>query len=83
MKSCNYNYDVVRKAITSAYFINACKIKNIGDYYNLRTGLPCKVHPSSALFTLGYAPDYAVYHDLILTSKEYMHVCTTVDPYWL
>lgn len=60
MSTCEYDYDLVRKAITSAYFINACRIKNIGDYYNLRTGLPCKIHPSSALFTLGFAPDYAV-----------------------
>ena len=24
-----------------------------------------------------------VYHELIMTSKEYMHCVTTVDPYWL
>jgi pre-mRNA-splicing factor ATP-dependent RNA helicase DHX38/PRP16 len=35
------------------------------------------------LFSLGYAPDYVVYHELIMTSKEYMHCVTTVDPYWL
>ena len=40
--SCDYNYDVVRKAICSSYFINAAKIKSIGDYTNLRTGMPCK-----------------------------------------
>jgi pre-mRNA-splicing factor ATP-dependent RNA helicase DHX38/PRP16 len=49
----------------------------------LTSGLPCKLHPSSALFTLGYAPDYLVYHELIMTSKEYMHCVTTVDPHWL
>jgi len=45
--------------------------------------MPCKIHPSSALFSLGFAPDYVVYHDLIMTSKEYMHCVTVVDPYWL
>ncbi len=45
--------------------------------------MPCKIHPSSALFALGYAPDYTVYHELIMTSKEYMHCVTTVDPHWL
>lgn len=83
VKSCNYTYDIVRKVITSAYFTNAARIKSIGEYINLRTGLPCKVHPSSALFSLGYTPDYVVYHDLIMTTKEYMHCVTTVDPYWL
>lgn len=24
-----------------------------------------------------------MYHELIMTSKEYMHCVTTVDPYWL
>jgi len=74
---------LVRKAICSAYFANACKIKGIGDYVNLRTGIPAKLHPSSALFALGYAPDYVVYHELIMTTKEYMHCATAVDPYWL
>jgi pre-mRNA-splicing factor ATP-dependent RNA helicase DHX38/PRP16 len=81
--SCNQNLDMVRKAICAGYFTNAAKIKGIGDYVNLRSGLPCKLHPSSALFSLGYAPDYVVYHELIMTSKEYMHCVTTVDPYWL
>ena len=81
--SCNNNYDLVRKAICSGYFTNATKIKGIGEYVNLRTGIPCKLHPSSALFSLGYAPDYVVYHELVMTTKEYMQCVTTVDPYWL
>jgi len=81
--SAGTNFDIVRKAICSGYFTNAAKIKSIGDYVNLRTGIPCKLHPSSALFSLGYAPDYVVYHELIMTTKEYMQCVTTVDPYWL
>jgi len=76
-------YDLVRKAICSGYFVNAAKIKGIGDYINMRTGIHCKMHPSSALFSLGYAPDYIVYHELVMTTKEYMHCVTAVDPYWL
>jgi pre-mRNA-splicing factor ATP-dependent RNA helicase DHX38/PRP16 len=81
--SCDYNYDLVRKAICSGYFINASKVKGMGDYVNLRTGMPCKLHPSSSLFSLGYIPEYVVYHELIMTTKEYMNCVTTVDPYWL
>lgn len=36
---------------------------------NVRTGMPCHVHPTSALFGMGYTPDYIVYHELIMTSK--------------
>jgi pre-mRNA-splicing factor ATP-dependent RNA helicase DHX38/PRP16 len=36
--SCNQNLDLVRKSICAGYFINAAKIKGIGDYVNLRSG---------------------------------------------
>ncbi len=49
----------------------------------MRTGMPCKLHMSSALLCLGYIPEYVVYHELVMTSKQYMNCVTTVDPYWL
>jgi pre-mRNA-splicing factor ATP-dependent RNA helicase DHX38/PRP16 len=41
------------------------------------------MHPSSALYGLGYTPDYTVYHELVFTSKEYMQCVTAVEPEWL
>ena len=35
----------------------------------MRTGMPCHLHPTSALFGMGYTPDYIVYHELVMTSK--------------
>lgn len=83
IESCGHDWDIVRKTICSGYFTNAAKIKGIGEYVNMRSGIPCKLHPSSSLFALGYAPDYVVYHELVMTSKEYMTHVTTVDPQWL
>ncbi|KAL7746407.1 Pre-mRNA-splicing factor ATP-dependent RNA helicase PRP16 [Sorochytrium milnesiophthora] len=82
-KSCGADWDVIRKCICSSYFHQAAKLKSIGEYLNMRTGLSCHLHPTSALFGLGYTPDYIVYHELILTSKEYMQCVTAVDAYWL
>lgn len=48
-----------------------------------RTGMPAHLHPSSALYGLGYTPDYLVYHELVMTSKEYMQCVTAVEPEWL
>ena len=73
----------VRKAICSSYFINACKLKNIGEYINLRKNISCYLHPSSSLFGIGYTPDYIIYHELIFTSKEYMRNVTTIKGEWL
>lgn len=81
--SCGSNWDIVRKCICSAYFFNAARIKGIGSYINMLTGTPCQLHPSSALYSLGYTPDYVVYHELVMTTKEYMHCVTAVEAEWL
>lgn len=39
------------------------------------------IHPSSAMFNR--QPDWCVYHELVLTSKEYMREVTAIDPKWL
>ena len=38
--------------------------QGIGEYVNCRSGIPCFLHPSSALYGLGYTPDYIAYHEL-------------------
>ncbi|XP_002100547.2 pre-mRNA-splicing factor ATP-dependent RNA helicase PRP16 [Drosophila yakuba] len=81
--SCGIDWDIVRKCICSAYFYQAARLKGIGEYVNLRTGMPCHLHPTSALYGLGTTPDYVVYHELIMTAKEYMQCATAVDGYWL
>ncbi|ETI33310.1 hypothetical protein F443_20007 [Phytophthora nicotianae P1569] len=83
LRSCGGRWDVVRKAICSAYFYNSAQIKGIGEYVNMLTGMPCNLHPSAALFGLGYTPDFVVYHELIYTSKEYMQCATAVEGEWL
>ena len=83
LSSCGTRWDVVRQCICSAYFHQAAKMKRLGEYANLRTGMPCHLHPTSALYGLGYTPDYIVYHELVMTSKEFMQCVTTVDPIWL
>ncbi|TEB26322.1 pre-mRNA splicing factor [Coprinellus micaceus] len=81
--SAGTDFDVLRKAITAGYFHQAARVKGIGEFVNIRSGLPTHLHPTSALYGLGYTPSYVVYHELILTSKEYMTQVTAIDPYWL
>ncbi|THH05571.1 hypothetical protein EW145_g4696 [Phellinidium pouzarii] len=81
--SAGTDFDVMRKAIAAGYFHQAARVKGIGEFVNIRTGLPTHLHPTSALYGLGYTPTYVVYHELILTSKEYMTQVTAVDAYWL
>ncbi|KAM0866925.1 hypothetical protein ACQ4PT_042354 [Festuca glaucescens] len=83
LTSCHKEWGMVRKAICSAYFQNAARLKGVGEYINCRNGMPCHLHPSSALYGLGYTPDYVIYHELVLTTKEYMQCVSEVDPHWL
>lgn len=81
--SCGTDWDRVRKCICSAYFQQAARLKGIGEYVNCRNGMPAHLHPTSALFGLGNSPDYVVYHELVMTSREYMTCVTAVDGRWL
>lgn len=82
-ESCGPDWDVVRRAICSAYFFNAAKLRAIGEYVNLLSAIPAYLHPSSALFGLGSTPDHVVYHELVMTTKEYMKCTTAVEGEWL
>jgi len=78
--SCGKNFNKVRKAITSGYFSQSAK-KDQEGYRTMVEGQPVYIHPSSALFNKN--PDWLIYHELILTSKEYMRECCAIDPKWL
>ena len=81
--SCGTNWDPLRRCICAAFFHQASKSHSFGIYLNLRTSVSVSLHPTSALYGLGHQPSYVVYHELILTSKEYMSVVTSVEPEWL
>lgn len=83
MVSSGTDWDVIRKCICAGYYHQAARAKGVGEYTNLRTSVTVQLHPTSALYGLGFLPDYVVYHELVLTSKEYMSTVTAVDPYWL
>lgn len=77
------DWDIVRKCICSGYFHQSARLRGVAEYSNLRSGMTSAVHPTSALYGLGYLPEYVVYHQIMLTSKTFMSTVTAVDPYWL
>jgi len=79
--SCGKNYTRVRKAICSGYFRNAAKKDPQEGYKTLADGQTVYIHPGSSLFQKN--PDMVIYHELIMTSKEYMREVMTIDPKWL
>lgn len=81
--SSGYDTEIIRQCICSGYYHQAAKRKGLGEYVNLRTSVSVQLHPTSALYNSGDPPDYVIYHELILTSKEYMSSVTAVDAHWL
>ncbi|CAG8527360.1 4070_t:CDS:10 [Paraglomus occultum] len=79
--SCGKNYNKVRRAICGGFFRHAAKKDPQEGYKTLVEGTPVYIHPSSALFNKG--PEWVIYHELVLTTKEYMREVTAIEPKWL
>lgn len=79
--SCGRDTMKVRQALCTGFFRNAARKDPQEGYKTLVEGTPVYMHPSSALF--GKPSEHVIYHDLVLTSKEYMHCTTSIEPKWL
>jgi ATP-dependent RNA helicase DHX8/PRP22 len=81
VKGCRGDYSRVRKAITSGFFAHAARKDPKEGYKTLVDDHQIYIHPSSSLFNR--APEWVVYHELVLTTKEYMREVCAIDPRWL
>eukprot|EP01135_Chromosphaera_perkinsii_P000731 Nk52_evm19s151 gene=Nk52_evmTU19s151 len=79
--SAGQNYDKVRKAICSGYFRHAAKKDPQEGYKTIVDPQVVFIHPSSSLFN--HQPEWVIYHELVMTTKEYMRETTAVEPQWL
>ena len=81
IKSCQKNLNKVRKSITAGFFFHTARKDPKEGYKSLVDNQTIYIHPSSAVYNK--SPQWVVYHELILTSKEYMVEITTINPRWL
>jgi ATP-dependent RNA helicase DHX8/PRP22 len=58
------------QAIASGFFFHAARKDPQEGYKTVVEQQPVYIHPSSATFQ--QQPDWVIYHELILTTKEYM-----------
>ena len=79
--SAGKNHTKIRKCIVAGFFTNAAKRDPQEGYKTMVEGQPVYIHPSSALFQK--SPEWVIYHELVLTSKEYMRNVLVVEPKWL
>ena len=79
--SCGRSSDKVRRALCAGFFRNSARKDPQEGYKTLTEGTPVYLHPSSALF--GKQAEWVIYYTLVLTTKEYMHCTTSIEPKWL
>ncbi|KAL2020464.1 hypothetical protein VTK56DRAFT_8430 [Thermocarpiscus australiensis] len=79
--SCGRETDRIRQALCSGFFRNTARKDPQEGYKTLIEGTPVYLHPSSALF--GKQAEWVIYHTLVLTTREYMHFTTSIEPKWL
>ncbi|TMS35045.1 hypothetical protein L596_002524 [Steinernema carpocapsae] len=71
----------IRKAITAGYFYNCSRLDNSGHYKTVKHKHTVQIHPNSSLFE--ETPRWVLYHELVLTSKEFMREITEIESAWL
>ena len=79
--SAGRNFNSIRRAITSGFFFHSARKDPQEGYKTTVENTPVYIHPSSALFQR--QPDWVVYFELVLTTKEYMREVCVIDPKWL
>lgn len=79
--SAGRNYVKVRRAIVSGFFVHAAKKDPQEGYRTLVDGQQVFIHPSSSLFHA--QPEWVIYHEVVLTTKEYMREVMAIEPKWL
>ncbi|XP_065629546.1 pre-mRNA-splicing factor ATP-dependent RNA helicase DEAH1 [Quercus suber] len=71
----------IKKAITSGFFPHSARLQKNGSYRTVKHPQTVHIHPSSGLAQI--LPRWVIYHELVLTTKEYMRQVTELKPEWL
>ncbi|XP_007219429.2 probable pre-mRNA-splicing factor ATP-dependent RNA helicase DEAH2 [Prunus persica] len=79
-KSGDY-YINIRKALLAGYFMQVAHLEsNTGHYSTVKDNQVVHLHPSSCL---DHKPEWIVYHEYVLTSRNFIRTVTNICGDWL
>jgi len=78
-KDKNY-YLNIRKAILAGFFMQVAHLERSGVYLTVRDNQVVSLHPSTVI---DHKPEWIAYHELVLTTKNFIRTCTQVRAEWL
>jgi pre-mRNA-splicing factor ATP-dependent RNA helicase DHX15/PRP43 len=70
----------IRKCLTSGFFMRIAHLELNGKYQTCKDNQIVELHLSTALDT---KPQWVVYNEFVLTSKNWIRTVTEIDPNWL
>jgi ATP-dependent RNA helicase DHX8/PRP22 len=79
--SAGRNWKKIQMAVASGFFFHAARKDPQEGYKTIVEQQPVSIHPGSSLFQ--QQPPWVIYHELVLTTREYMREVTAIDPKWL
>jgi ATP-dependent RNA helicase DDX35 len=81
LQSCAGDATTLRKCLVAGYFSHAARRHADGTYRTVRGKHALEIHPNSVLFK--FPPEWVIFHETVLTTKEYMREVTSIDANWL
>ncbi|KAI8049085.1 P-loop containing nucleoside triphosphate hydrolase protein [Syncephalis plumigaleata] len=75
----NY-YINIRRALLSGFFMQVAHQERSGHYLTVKDNQIVNLHPSTCL---DHKPDWVLYNEFVLTTRNYVRTVTEVKPEWL
>jgi len=73
-------YVNIRKALVSGYFMQVAHLERSGNYLTIKDSQVVQLHPSTCL---DHKPEWVLYNEFVLTTKNYIRTVTDIKPEWL
>ncbi|XP_033251623.1 putative pre-mRNA-splicing factor ATP-dependent RNA helicase PRP1 isoform X1 [Drosophila miranda] len=73
-------YVNIRKALVQGFFMQVAHLERTGHYLTIKDNQNVQLHPSTCL---DHKPDWVIYNEFVLTTKNYIRTVTDVKPEWL
>eukprot|EP00727_Mastigamoeba_balamuthi_P002088 m51a1_g11877 putative probable pre-mrna-splicing factor atp-dependent rna helicase-like (664) ;mRNA; r:566201-568737 len=73
-------YTTIRRALVSGYFMQVAHLERTGHYLVAKDNQPVALHPSCVMER---KPEWVLYHEYVLTSKNYIRTVTDIKAEWL
>jgi len=70
----------IKKCIVSGFFMQVCLLQRAGHYLTLKDDQTVMLHPSTVIDN---KPEWVLYHEFVLTSRNYVRTCLEIYPDWL